>query len=85
MIAAEEAMNYDIDYKEIYNLSPDMCLSGEAGTGRIVECNQTLLDMLGYSKKEVLAKTVIEMYHPDDVRIGQNLRHYPASKRMPLL
>ena len=50
-------MKYQIDYRTIYDHAPDMHLSVEAGTGRVIECNQTLLDTLGYSKDEVLAKT----------------------------
>ena len=76
-------MKYDIDYNEIYNLSPDMCLSGEAGTGRIVECNQTLLDRLGFTKEEVLSKTVIEMYHPDEIeKAKENLASFSKTGKL---
>ncbi len=73
-------MQYQIDYREIYNHAPDMCLSVEAGTGNIVECNQTLLDILGFSKAEVLSKTVTEMYHPDCLqKVTENLQSFSES------
>jgi diguanylate cyclase (GGDEF)-like protein/PAS domain S-box-containing protein len=34
--------------------------------GRIIHANQRLLEMLGYSKAELLSKTVREISHPDD-------------------
>ncbi len=73
-------MPYQIDYREIYNTAPDMCLSVEAGTGRVIECNQTLLDSLGFAKSEVLKKYVTEMYHPDCFQlVSENLRSFTES------
>lgn len=73
-------MRYQIDYREIYNHAPDMCLSVEAGTGNVVECNQTLLNILGFTKAEVLAKTVTEMYHPDcHPMVRENLQSFSES------
>ena len=70
-------MKYQIDYRTIYDHAPDMHLSVEAGTGRVIECNQTLLDTLGYSKDEVLAKTVADMYHPDELeKVTENLQFF---------
>ena len=76
-------MNYDIDYNEIYNLFPDMCLSVEAGTGRIIECNETLLNTLGFTKNEILSKTVIEMYHTDDLyKVKENLSTFSRTGKL---
>jgi len=76
-------MKYQINYEEIYNRSPDMCLSAEAGTGRIIECNQTLLDTLGYTKEEVLEKTVVEMYHPDEhEKVKENLANFSKTGKL---
>lgn len=70
-------MKYQIDYREIYDHSPDICLSVEAVTGRVIECNQTLLDTLGYSKEEVLAMTIADLYHPDELdKVKENLRTF---------
>lgn len=42
-----------------------MGLSAEVGTGRVIECNQTLLDTLAHSKDDILKMTVFDVYHPD--------------------
>jgi adenylate cyclase len=68
-------MKFDIDYHAIYDHAPDMHISVEAGSGRIIECNRTLLNKLGYSKDEVLSKTIFEIYHPGDLeKVQENVR-----------
>ena len=68
-------MTYHIDYHEIYDHAPDMHISVQAGSGQIIECNQTLLDRLGYSKEEMMSKTLFDIYHPDDLeKVKENLR-----------
>ena len=66
-------MSYQIDYQSFYENSPDMLFSVEAKTGNIIECNRTLLTILGYKKYEILGKNIIGMYHPgsrDRARAG---------------
>jgi PAS domain S-box-containing protein len=38
-------------YSDFYNNAPDLLFSLDAKTGRILECNQTARDILGFSKK----------------------------------
>ena len=72
-----------IDFWEIYDHAPDMHLSVEAGTGRILECNQTLLDNLGYDKPEVLSKHVFDMYHPDELeKVRENLQSFSRDGKL---
>lgn len=52
-------------YVDLYEGAPDMQLSVDADTGRIVRCNQTLLNSLGYERSEVLGRLVLDLYHPD--------------------
>jgi len=52
-------------YQDLYDNAPDMFASVDAGTGKIVECNQTVLKSLGYSKEEVIGRNIAELYHPD--------------------
>ncbi len=42
------------NYREIYNSSSDAILIHDAKTGKIVDVNQTMLDMYGYSYQEAL-------------------------------
>lgn len=50
-------------FKCDFDNAPDMFCSVDARTRRIVECNQTLADNLGFTKDEILGRTVFEMYH----------------------
>ncbi|MEQ1904556.1 MAG: PAS domain S-box protein [Pirellulaceae bacterium] len=52
-------------YADLYEHSPDMLCSVDLETGKIVRCNQTLADTLGYTKAEVVGQAVIDLYHPD--------------------
>ena len=53
-------------YFDLYANSPDMCASIEAATGRIVDCNNTLVEATGYTRDELLGMSHIsQLYHPD--------------------
>ena len=59
-------------YRELYEGSRDGFVAVD-GTGRIVECNSVLLEMLGYSKEEITGLTVHEItpsrWHAEEKRI----------------
>jgi PAS domain S-box-containing protein len=52
-------------YQDLYDYAPDMFVSVDAKTGNILQCNQTTLTALGYSKDEIIGRHISEMYHPD--------------------
>lgn len=52
---------------ELYDNAPDMFLSVDAKTGNIIFCNQTTADQLGYSKDEIIGKSIFDFYHPDSL------------------
>ena len=52
-------------YFDLYDQSPDMYVSVDAESAKILQCNQTLSDALGYSKEEIIGHPIFEMYHPD--------------------
>jgi PAS domain S-box-containing protein len=37
----------------------------------VVRCNQTLVDALGYTKAEILGRSVFDLYHPDCAAVAQ--------------
>lgn len=54
--------NSRVKYMDLYNSSPDMLVSIDVETALIMECNQTLLNNTGFTKSEILEKTVYELY-----------------------
>ena len=52
-------------YRDLYDHAPDMFLSVDANTRNVLDCNMTLLDVTGYSREEIIGKSVIELYHSD--------------------
>jgi len=52
-------------YHDLYDNAPDMFASVDTKTKKIVECNQTLVKMLGYSKDELMSMNVLDLYHQD--------------------
>ena len=70
-LAEERLRRSEALYQDLYDNAPDMFLSVDAETIRIVQCNQTLCRALGYVKEELIGKPVYEIYHPespDDLR-----------------
>ena len=52
-------------YQDLYDLAPDMYASVEADTARITQCNQVLVDYLGYDGKgEIIGKQIFDIHHP---------------------
>lgn len=53
-------------YKEFYDNAPDMFISVNYLTQKIIKVNQACLDTLGYTHDELLSlHSVAEIYHPD--------------------
>ena len=51
-------------YQTLYNNAPDMFVSVDPNK-KIIECNQTLLNKTGFTRQEILGKSIIDMYHED--------------------
>ncbi|NOR44662.1 MAG: PAS domain S-box protein, partial [Candidatus Delongbacteria bacterium] len=63
----EEIITLKNKYLDLYNNSPDMYVSVSAETGKIIECNTTLLAKTGYDQDEIIGKMILEMYHEDSL------------------
>lgn len=59
-------------YQDLYDNAPDMYLSVDADSTKILRCNQTLMKELGYSYSEIVGCSVIDLYHPDFRTEAQN-------------
>lgn len=52
-------------YLDLYDSAPDMYVSVDAQTTFIMGCNQTLCNMTGYTKAEIIGQPIFSMYHAD--------------------
>lgn len=52
-------------YQDLYDNAPDMYLSIDFETFRILRCNQTLLKELGYNYAEIVGSSALDLCHPD--------------------
>ena len=55
----------DKKFQDLYENLPDMYLSVDAKTGKVLQCNNTLAKRLGYKVKEIVGKERFFLYHPD--------------------
>jgi PAS domain S-box-containing protein len=53
-------------YRDLYEQAPDMLLTADVRTGKIVECNATLARLTGYAKEEILGRSAFDLVHPAD-------------------
>jgi len=61
----KELKEAQAQYEDLYDYAPDMYASEDAKTAKILQCNQTLADTMGYTKEEIIGRPVFDMYHPD--------------------
>ncbi len=52
-------------YQDLYENAPEMYVAVNAETTSIIECNQTLVKTTGFSKKEIIGRSVFDMYTPE--------------------
>ncbi len=65
--AEKELGESEARYEDLYDNAPDMFVSVDAKTAKILQCNQTLAKALGYSKDEVVGHPIFSVYHPDSL------------------
>lgn len=53
------------NYQDLYNHAPDMYISVALADYTVIECNETLLHLLGYVRDEVLNRLVFGLYAPE--------------------
>ncbi len=63
--AAESLRESESRYRDLYENAPDMYFSVDSSTARIARCNQTLVEVTGYSKEELIGRPIFDMYHAD--------------------
>lgn len=62
----EEALKVsEAKYHDLYDNAPDMFVSVDAATGKVIQCNKTTAINLGYPKEEIIGRPIDKLYHPD--------------------
>ncbi len=64
--AEEELKKSKAKYADLYENAPDMFVSVDAATGKIIQCNNTLALTLGYTKDGIIGQSIFFIYHPDN-------------------
>jgi PAS domain S-box-containing protein len=65
-ITERKRMEEDI-YRKLYDNAPDMLASIDPNTAKIIQCNQTVATALGYTKEELVGRSIFEIYHPGSI------------------
>lgn len=60
-------------YRDLYDNAPDMFVSVDAKTATIVECNRTLVEVSGYTKQEIIGRSIFDMYTPDSAEYARTI------------
>jgi diguanylate cyclase (GGDEF)-like protein/PAS domain S-box-containing protein len=63
-------------YQDLYENAPDMYLSVEPQTGRILQCNRTVLRVTGFAKHDLIGRPVFDLYHPDCLDTARQAMHH---------
>jgi len=65
-VQAERALKEsEAKYQDLYHNAPDMYASVDAQSATLIECNQTLVRVTGYSRAELIGRSIFDIYHPD--------------------
>lgn len=59
-------------YQDLFENAPDMFISIDAETTKIIQCNNTFAKMTKYSKEEIIGRTVFEMNSPESQEKAKN-------------
>jgi PAS domain S-box-containing protein len=62
-------------FEDLYENAPDMYVSVDAPSSRILRCNRTLALATGYTKEEIVGRPIFEMYPPDCIEQAKQAFH----------
>jgi PAS domain S-box-containing protein len=67
-------------YLDLYENAPDMFISMDVRTQRVIECNRTFLDSTGFQKQWVIDKQMDELFDPSSrIELRRAFREFLAS------
>jgi PAS domain S-box-containing protein len=59
--AEEKLRKSEEKYRDLYDNAPDMNVFVDAKTASILDCNQALVDALGYAKEEIISRPIFDI------------------------
>jgi PAS domain S-box-containing protein len=66
LVASEQHLRAsESRYRELFENHPDMCATVDYATEIIQDCNQQLAKQLGYTKEEIIGKSILDLYQRD--------------------
>ena len=66
-----ERKQAEVHYRDLYENAPDMMAVVDLVSGKILECNQTLADVIGRSKEEITGSSFLELYVPESIEAAR--------------
>ena len=66
-----ERKQAEVHYRDLYENAPDMMAVVDLVSGDILECNQTLADVIGRSKEEIVGNSFLELYASESIDAAQ--------------
>jgi nitrate/nitrite transport system substrate-binding protein len=54
-------------FRDLYEQAPDMLCSVDAETGLVTQCNQTLIEMTGFARDEIVGQPIFERYSSESL------------------
>ena len=81
VLAASEEL-----YRDRFENAPDMMAVVQLDDGKITDCNQTLADVIGRSREEIIGTSVYDLYSPESQGIArENLAEFAETGTIPEL
>ena len=66
-----ERKQAEVHYRDLYENAPDMMAVVDLVSGNILECNQTLADVIGRSKEKIVGNSFLELYASESIDAAQ--------------
>ena len=66
-----ERKRAEVHYRDLYENAPDLMAVVDLVSGDILECNQTLADVIGRSKEEIVGNSFLELYASESIDAAQ--------------
>jgi len=59
------------NFEDLFDNAPIMYLTVDSKTKKITNCNNTLLENLGFKKDEIIGRSILDLYHPSSANIAK--------------